>query len=55
MNIQALALAFLAATAIGLLMAGATLPPELLNPAITSGPAPAMKDSLLNRLTRRWL
>jgi cell division protein FtsA len=43
------------ATAIGLLMAGATLPPELLNPAITIGPAPSKKESLLNRLTRRWL
>ena len=43
------------ATAIGLLMAGATMPPELLNPAIAMGPAKSNNESWLSRLTRRWL
>jgi cell division protein FtsA len=43
------------ATAIGLLMAGATMPPELLNPDIAMGPAKSNNESWLSRLTRRWL
>jgi len=43
------------ATAIGLLMAGATMPPELLNPDIAMGPAKSNTESWLSRLTRRWL
>jgi cell division protein FtsA len=43
------------ATAIGLMMAGATMPPELLNPDIAIGPAPSNNESWLARLTRRWL
>jgi cell division protein FtsA len=44
------------ATAIGLLMAGATLPPELLNPDLAmGGPARNTSESWLTRLTRRWL
>jgi cell division protein FtsA len=43
------------ATAIGLLMAGATMPPELLNPAIAMAPAKSKDESMLSRLTRRWL
>jgi len=43
------------ATAIGLLMAGATMPPELLNPDIAMGPAKSDGESWLGRLTRRWL
>lgn len=47
------------ATAIGLLMAGATMPPELLNPeiAIRSGASKqeSWPFSFLGRLTRRWL
>jgi cell division protein FtsA len=43
------------ATAIGLLMAGALLPPELLNPEIAMAPERAKGESLLGRLTRRWL
>jgi cell division protein FtsA len=41
--------------AIGLLMAGALLPPELLNPAIAMGEPAAKNENWLNRLTRRWL
>jgi cell division protein FtsA len=43
------------ATAIGLLMAGATMPPELLNPEIAIGSSNSKQESWLNRLTRRWL
>jgi len=43
------------ATAIGLLMAGATMPPELLNPEIAIGSGNSKHESWLNRLTRRWL
>ena len=47
------------ATAIGLLMAGATMPPELLNPdlAMATGRAGGESGALgwLGRLTRRWL
>ena len=43
------------ATAIGLLMAGATMPPELLNPEIAIGSSNSKHESWLNRLTRRWL
>ncbi|HSS15102.1 MAG TPA: hypothetical protein VLL04_14480, partial [Rhizomicrobium sp.] len=43
------------ATAIGLLMAGATMPPELLNPNIALNQAPSKTESWLSRLTRRWL
>jgi cell division protein FtsA len=43
------------AAAIGLLMAGATMPPELLNPDIAMGQASSSKESWLSRLTRRWL
>src|SRR5882724_9090237 len=38
------------ATAIGLLMAGATMPPELLNPDIAMGPAKSNNESWLSRL-----
>jgi len=43
------------ATAIGLLMAGATMPPELLNPEIAMAAGQGRGESLLGRLTRRWL
>ena len=43
------------ATAIGLLMAGATMPPELLNPQIALNPAKPKGESWLSALTRRWL
>jgi len=43
------------ATAIGLLMAGATMPPELLNPDIALGHRQEKNESWLGRLTRRWL
>jgi cell division protein FtsA len=43
------------ATAIGLLMAGATMPPEMLNPEIAIGSRNSKHESWLNRLTRRWL
>ena len=43
------------ATAIGLMMAGATMPPELLNPNIAINPAPENNGNWLSRLTRRWL
>jgi cell division protein FtsA len=43
------------ATAIGLLMAGATLPPELLNPKIALDTAKPKGESWLGALTRRWL
>jgi cell division protein FtsA len=43
------------ATAIGLMMAGATMAPELLNPEIAMAPERAKGESLLGRLTRRWL
>jgi len=43
------------ATAIGLMMAGATMPPELLNPDIAINPAKEKGENWLSRLTRRWL
>jgi cell division protein FtsA len=43
------------ATAIGLLMAGALLPPELLNPQIALDTAKPKGESWLGALTRRWL
>src|SRR3954462_13285215 len=43
------------ATAIGLLMAGATMPPELLNPEIAIRSGASKQESWLSRLTRRWL
>ncbi len=43
------------ATAIGLMMAGATMPPELLNPNIAINPEPEKSVNWLSRLTRRWL
>jgi cell division protein FtsA len=43
------------ATAIGLLMAGATMPPELLNPEIAIGTGTSKSENWLSRLTRRWL
>ena len=43
------------ATAIGLLMAGALLPPEILNPELASQPAAGEGKSWLSRLTGRWL
>jgi cell division protein FtsA len=43
------------ATAIGLLMAGATMPPELLNPEIAIGTGTSKPENWLSRLTRRWL
>jgi len=43
------------ATAIGLMMAGATMPPELLNPDIAINPAKEKSENWLSRLTRRWL
>jgi cell division protein FtsA len=43
------------ATAIGLLMAGATMPPELLNPAIAMVTGERRGESWLGRLTKRWL
>jgi cell division protein FtsA len=42
-------------TAIGLLMAGALLPPELLNPNLTMGIAQSKSENWLTRLTGRWL
>ena len=43
------------ATAIGLLMAGAMLPPEILNPELASIPTAGQSKSWLSRLTGRWL
>jgi cell division protein FtsA len=43
------------ATAIGLLMAGALLPPEVLNPELEAEPASAKGQSWFSRLTGRWL
>jgi len=43
------------ATAIGLLMAGALLPPEILNPEMAALPAAGKGKSWLSRLTGRWL
>src|SRR5580698_2401170 len=43
------------ATAIGLLMAGALLPPEILNPEMAAHPAAGQSKSWLARLTGRWL
>ena len=43
------------ATAIGLLMAGALLPPEILNPELAGLPAAGQRKSWLSRLTGRWL
>jgi hypothetical protein len=37
------------------MMAGATMPPELLNPNLAMGTAQAKDESWLGRLTRRWL
>ena len=39
----------------GLLMAGATMPPELLNPEIAIRSGASKQESWLSRLTRRWL
>ncbi|HEX3755972.1 MAG TPA: cell division protein FtsA [Rhizomicrobium sp.] len=43
------------ATAIGILMAGATMPPELINPALAMVPDASKGKSWLSRLTGRWL
>jgi cell division protein FtsA len=43
------------ATAIGLLMAGALLPPEILNPELATLPASGQRKSWLSQLTGRWL
>ena len=43
------------ATAIGLMMAGALLPPEMLNPELNVLPAARKGKSWLSRLTGRWL
>jgi cell division protein FtsA len=43
------------ATAIGLLMAGATMPPEVLNPDLAANPKPAKSENWFTRLTGRWL
>ena len=43
------------ATAIGLLMAGALLPPEILNPELAIQPAAREGKSWFSRLTGRWL
>ena len=43
------------ATAIGLMMAGATLPPELLNPALAMATDKPKGENWLGALTRRWL
>ena len=43
------------ATAIGLLMAGATMPPEILNPDLANVPAAKEGGGWLGRLTGRWL
>jgi cell division protein FtsA len=43
------------ATAIGLLMAGASMPPELLNPELVTIPAGGGGIGWLERLTGRWL
>jgi cell division protein FtsA len=43
------------ATAIGLMMAGALLPPEILNPELAGLPAAGQRKSWLSRLTGRWL
>ena len=47
------------ATAIGLMMAGATMPPELLNPDIAIARSKTKNENglagWLGRLTRRWL
>jgi cell division protein FtsA len=39
----------------GLLMAGALLPPEILNPELAIQPAASEGKSWFNRLTGRWL
>ena len=44
-----------ATTAIGLLMAGATMPPELLNPELAALPEAGKSKNWLSRLTGRWL
>jgi cell division protein FtsA len=43
------------ATAIGLMMAGATMPPEMINPNLAIGPGARANKSWLARLTGRWL
>jgi cell division protein FtsA len=43
------------ATAIGLLMAGATMPPELINPDLAINTAPKNGGGWFKRLTSRWL
>jgi cell division protein FtsA len=43
------------AAAIGLLMAGALLPPEVLNPELAALPASGQGKTWLSRLTGRWL
>jgi cell division protein FtsA len=43
------------ATAIGLMMAGATMPPEMINPDLAMMPDARAGKSWLARLTGRWL
>jgi len=43
------------ATAIGLMMAGATMPPELINPNLAMMPDARKTKSWFSRLTGRWL
>jgi cell division protein FtsA len=43
------------ATAIGLLMAGATMPPEILNPDLAMGAKEEKRENWFTRLTGRWL
>jgi cell division protein FtsA len=43
------------ATAIGLLMAGATMPPELINPDLAINQGPEAGGGWFRRLTSRWL
>jgi cell division protein FtsA len=43
------------ATAIGLLMAGATMPPEVINPELAMAAEPQAAKSWWGRLTGRWL
>jgi cell division protein FtsA len=43
------------ATAIGLLMAGATMPPEVINPELAMAAEPQAAKGWWGRLTGRWL
>jgi cell division protein FtsA len=43
------------ATGVGILMAGATMPPEILNPDLATVPAAQTGSGWLGRLTGRWL